>query len=101
LFLHHFQDDDVVKLLADFARIARQAVIVNDLIRNLLPYYFTRIAGPLLAKSFLTRNDGPVSILRGFTISEMGELADRAGLKKRELKRIFPYRLSLVADVSN
>jgi ubiquinone/menaquinone biosynthesis C-methylase UbiE len=101
LFLHHFQDDDVVKLLADFARIARQAVIVNDLIRNLVPYYFTRFAGPLLAKSFLTRNDGPVSILRGFTISEMSELADRAGLKKRELKRIFPYRLSLVADVSN
>ena len=101
LFLHHFQDDDVVKLLADFARIARHAVIVNDLIRNLVPYYFTRIAGPFLAKSFLTRNDGPVSVLRGFTVSEMGELADRAGLKRRELKRIFPYRLSLVADVSN
>jgi len=101
LFLHHFQDEDVVKLLADFGRIARQAVIINDLIRNLVPYYFTRIAGPLLAKSFLTRNDGPVSVLRGFTVSEMNELADRAGLKKRELKRVFPYRLSLVADVSN
>ena len=101
LFLHHFQDDDVVRLLADFARIARKAVIVNDLIRNLVPYYFTRIAGPLLAKSFLTRNDGPVSVLRGFTVSEMNELAQRAGLKKRELKQVFPYRLSLVADVSN
>ncbi|HKA17646.1 MAG TPA: methyltransferase domain-containing protein [Blastocatellia bacterium] len=101
LFLHHFQDDDVVTLLKDFARIARQAVIVNDLIRNLVPYYFTRIAGPLLAKSFLTRNDGPVSVLRGFTVSEMNELSERAGLKRRELKRVFPYRLSLVADVSN
>jgi SAM-dependent methyltransferase len=100
LFLHHFQDDDVVTLLADFARIAREAVIVNDLIRNLVPYYFTRIAGPILAKSFLTRNDGPVSVLRGFTVSEMNELAERAGLRKREVKRVFPYRLSVVADVS-
>jgi len=100
LFLHHFRDDDVVRLLADFGRIARRAVIVNDLVRNRVPYYFTRIAGPILAASFLTRNDGPVSVLRGFTPDEMNDLARRAGLKVRELKRVFPYRLSLVADVS-
>lgn len=101
LFLHHFRDDDVVRLLADFGRIARRAVIINDLIRNLVPYYFTRIAGPILWASFLTRNDGPVSVLRGFTLDEMNDLAERAGLKERELKRVFPYRLSMVADVSD
>jgi ubiquinone/menaquinone biosynthesis C-methylase UbiE len=100
LFLHHFRDEDVVKLLADFGRIARRAVIVNDLVRNLVPYYFTRIAGPFLAWSFLTRNDGPVSVLRGFTADEMDDLARRAGLERRKVKRLFPYRLSLVADVS-
>lgn len=100
LFLHHFRDDDVVRLLEDFGRIARNAVIVNDLVRNLVPYYFTRIAGPILAASFLTRNDGPVSVLRGFTPNEMNDLARRAGLRVREMKRVFPYRLSLVADVS-
>jgi len=100
LFLHHFRDDDVVRLLADFGRVARRAVIVNDLVRNLVPYYFTRIAFPLLGTSFLTQNDGPVSVLRGFTPQEMNDLARRAGLKVRELKRVFPYRLSLVADVS-
>ena len=101
LFLHHFRDDDVVRLLADFGRIARRAVIVNDLIRNLVPYYFTRLAGPILAASFLTRNDGPVSVLRGFTTREMNELARRAGLKVRETKRMFPYRLSMIAEVGN
>jgi len=100
LFLHHFRDEDVVRLLGDFGRIARRAVIVNDLIRNLVPYYFTRIAGPFMAWSFLTRNDGPVSILRGFTTDEMKELVQRAGLKVSEIKRVFPYRLSLVAEVN-
>jgi ubiquinone/menaquinone biosynthesis C-methylase UbiE len=100
LFLHHFRDEDVVRLLADFGRIAKRAVLVNDLVRNLVPYYFTRIAGPMLAASFLTRNDAPVSILRGFTANEMKELAHRAGLRVREIKRMFPYRLSLVADVN-
>jgi ubiquinone/menaquinone biosynthesis C-methylase UbiE len=101
LFLHHFRDDDVVRLLADFGRIARRAVIVNDLIRNLVPYYFTRIAFPLLGTSFLTQNDGPISVLRAFTTGEMNSLAERAGLRTRRVKRVFPYRLSLVADVSS
>jgi ubiquinone/menaquinone biosynthesis C-methylase UbiE len=99
LFLHHFRDQDVVRLLADFRRIAKRAVIINDLIRNRVPYYFTLITGPFLAASFLTRNDAPVSILRGFTRVEMSTLADRAGLDRRVIKRSFPYRLSMVADV--
>jgi ubiquinone/menaquinone biosynthesis C-methylase UbiE len=99
LFLHHFQDDDVVRLLSDFARVARRAVIVNDLVRNLVPYYFTRLTGPILATSFLTRNDGPVSVLRGFTAKELKSLAERAGLGRLDVKRSFPYRLSLVAQV--
>lgn len=100
LFLHHFGDEDVVRLLADFGRIAKRAVIINDLVRNLVPYYFTRISGPFMAWSFLTRNDAPVSVLRGFTPDEMKRLASRAGLSHVYVKRSFPYRLSLVADVS-
>lgn len=100
LFLHHFRDEDVERLLADFGRIAKRAVIVNDLVRNLVPYYFTRVSGPLLAWSFLTRNDAPVSVLRGFTPDEMRNLASRAGLRNVQIRRSFPYRLSLVADVS-
>jgi ubiquinone/menaquinone biosynthesis C-methylase UbiE len=100
LFLHHFRDEDVARLIADFARVARRAVIVNDLVRNLVPYYFSRVTGPFLATSFLTRNDGPVSVLRGFTAKELGALAERAGLRRYRVKRMFPYRLSLVADVS-
>jgi len=65
-----------------------------------VPYYFTLLAGPILAWSFLTRNDGPVSVLRGFTPEEMNDLARRAGLKVREMKRVFPYRLSMVAESS-
>ena len=101
LFLHHFRDDDVVRLLSDFGRIARRAVIVNDLVRNLVPYYFARITFPILTTSFLTRNDGPVSVLRAFTPEEMNDLARRAGLKNVEVRRKFPYRLSLIADVRN
>lgn len=101
LFLHHFEDADVVRLLADFARIARRAVIVNDLIRHLAPYWFARLTGPLLATSYLTRFDGPASVLRGFTTQEMAALAARAGLRHVHVCRRFPYRLALVARMED
>jgi ubiquinone/menaquinone biosynthesis C-methylase UbiE len=99
LFLHHFRDDDVVRLLAEFARVAKRGVIVNDLMRNLVPYYFIKLTGPLIARSWLTRNDGPVSVLRGFTREELSSLAGRAGLRHCNVERVFPYRLSLVAGL--
>jgi hypothetical protein len=66
-----------------------------------VPYYFARVAFPILAASFLTQNDGPVSVLRGFTTDEIHKLASQAGLKNRKVNRVFPYRLSLVADVTD
>ena len=101
LFLHHFHDEDAVMLLAEFRRVARRAVIVNDLTRNLVPYYFIKLLGPLFTDSFLTRHDGPVSVLRGFTRTELRGLARLAGMRRFEVTRIFPYRLLLVANGSD
>ena len=99
LFLHHFRDDDVVGLLSEFARVAKRAVIVNDLVRNLVPYYFIRLTGRFILTNWITRNDGPVSVLRGFTRDELSSLAKRAGLSNCRVEHEFPYRLSLVAGI--
>lgn len=101
LFMHHFEDEDVVRLLTSFGRVARSTVIINDLVRNLVPYYFAKVTGLILATSFLTRNDGPVSVLRGFTADELKAFALRAGLTSHSVNRIFPYRLLMIADVSS
>jgi ubiquinone/menaquinone biosynthesis C-methylase UbiE len=101
LFLHHFVEDDVVRLLTEFVRVAKRAVIINDLVRSLIPYYLIRMAGPVFATSFLTRNDGPVSVLRGFTAAELSLLAERARLPRYKVEHLFPYRLSLVSLVGH
>src|SRR5262249_50698278 len=40
LFLYHFTNTEIVRLLAEFRRVARKAVLVIDLDRNPIAYYF-------------------------------------------------------------
>jgi len=48
LFLHHFTDEEVVERLRGFGEVARKAVLVIDLERNPIPYYFIAWSRPLL-----------------------------------------------------
>ncbi|WP_373064470.1 methyltransferase domain-containing protein [Gemmatimonas sp.] len=76
--LHHFDGPDADRLLQECTRVASSAVIIGDLRRS-----WFAVAG-LWAASFLlrfhpvSRHDGIVSILRGFTRDELQALAERA-----------------------
>ena len=76
--LHHFDGEQAERLLRECTRVARRAVIVADLRRNWLA-----VAG-LWAGSFLlrfhpvSRHDGMLSVLRGYTDGELRALVHRA-----------------------
>jgi ubiquinone/menaquinone biosynthesis C-methylase UbiE len=78
LFLHHFSDDDVRMLLLKFLRVSKYGVIINDLQRSGLAWAGIWILTRLFSRSALVRNDGPLSVRRGFTRSELVRLC--AGL---------------------
>ena len=69
--LHHFADDEAAAVLRELDRVARVRVIVADLRRSWLA-----VAG-IWAASFplrfhpVSRHDGMVSVLRGFTAAEL------------------------------
>lgn len=96
LMAHHFSEQDVSRLLAEMSRVARHAVLLNDLARHLVPWLGIRAFGPLL-KSPMVRHDGPLSVLRGWTREELLACAREAGLGDRAtVERRFPYRLVLI-----
>ena len=94
LFLHHFSGEDAVKLLCRLAGIASEAVLINDLERHPLPYFFIRVAWPF-ARSRITRHDGAASVRQAYTKDELATLARRAGFTQFEVKRLPPFRLGL------
>lgn len=97
LFTHHFRDDACVSLLGELARVTRRRVYCIDLHRHPVAYYFYTTAGRLFLHNRLVREDGALSILRGFRPHELSRLAERAGLSDVRVERRFPYRLVLSA----
>ena len=99
LFTHHFRDDACVRVLKEMARVARRRVYCIDLHRHPVAYYFYTTVGRLILHNRLVREDGALSILRGFRPAELHRLGERAGLKGVKVERRFPYRLVLSASV--
>ncbi len=97
LFLHHFPPPTVAAFLRSWYATARRGVIANDLIRAWPPYLGYYLLQPVIARSYLTRYDAPLSIRRAYTRREMRELARAAGVPAQVYWH-WPWRLALVAD---
>jgi ubiquinone/menaquinone biosynthesis C-methylase UbiE len=95
LFMHHFRDEGVVAVLREMSRVARRRVYVIDLHRHPVAYYFYTTVGRLFLHNRLIREDGALSILRGFAPRELRRLAKSASLSSAKVERRFPYRLVL------
>jgi len=77
-------------------RAARLGVVVNDLVRGRVAYAAVWLATRLLARSPMSRHDGPLSVLRAYTPAEVRGLVVAAGLDGVRVRR-HPFRLRLCA----
>lgn len=81
LLLHHLDEADAVAVLREMARVSRRGVVINDLVRGLVPYLVTWTTTMALARNRYTRNDGPLSARRAYTLDELDRLLADAGLR--------------------
>jgi len=91
--LHHYSEERAIGLLRHWAAVARQGIIVSDLIRHPLPYYAIRLLTRLLTRNVMTLTDAPLSVRRGFTLAEWKKLFDAADVGRCEVYWAFPFRL--------
>ncbi len=78
--LHHFSEDDTVRLLKEIIRVADIGYIIMDLRRSWVAWALITALTRLFTKNRFTRHDGPMSVLRSYTVPELDALAERAGL---------------------
>lgn len=96
MFIHHLDDDVVVRLLKQMDRIARRGILVADLERDRAAYHwislFTLLANPMV------RHDARVSVAQAFTRDEILSLRDRAGLRYAQYHAHFAHRFVLAGE---
>ena len=78
--LHHSSEEDTVRLLKEIGRVSAVGYIVMDLRRSRVAWLLISLLTKTFSRNRLTRYDGPLSVLRSYTVSELGDLAVRAGL---------------------
>jgi len=85
LFCHHFSNKDLIEQWHWMKANATIGFFINDLHRHPLAYYSIRWLTRVFSKSYLVKNDAPLSVLRGFHRSELKAL----------LKAVEPGNVSL------
>ena len=92
--LHHFEDDEIASVLRELHRVARRAVIVSDLRRSWFAVGGFWLVSWLLGFHAVTRHDGAVSVLRGFTDDDLADHVHHATGRMAIIRRHLGYRLT-------
>lgn len=81
LALHHFSEDDAVRVLQHCRELSRKFVLVSDLRRGRLATLGVHVLTATIFREPMTKVDARLSAARAFSFSELDDLARRAGWK--------------------
>jgi SAM-dependent methyltransferase len=93
LLLHHLDDDAGLQLLREALRVSRIGVVIADLRRSRLGAAGLWLASYPLGFHPVSRHDGVVSLLRGFTAGELDSRLRAAGGHDTRVTKCAAYRL--------
>jgi SAM-dependent methyltransferase len=96
LFCHHFTNEEVIKIFIWMKKNAAVGFFINDLHRHSLAYHSIKWLTHFFSKSFLVKNDAPLSVLRGFKRKELEMINAQCSLHNAKLKWKWAFRWLLI-----
>lgn len=96
LFMHHFQEEEIIELLAQLYDQVRIGIVINDLHRHWVSYLFTKHLITQWSKSEMVKYDSVVSVERSFVREELEKYLRLAGINNYSLKWKWAYRWELI-----
>jgi 2-polyprenyl-3-methyl-5-hydroxy-6-metoxy-1,4-benzoquinol methylase len=100
LFCHHLTETQLIELIR-FALERRITLIINDLERNPIAYYAIKTLTSLFSKSYLVKNDAPLSVARGFKKKEWVAIIKKAGATHFSVKNKWAFRHEIIIYGNN
>ena len=92
LTLHHFKNNQIDYLLQLFQKQARIGIVINDLHRNIIAYRAFQLICFFFRLNRMSREDGLISILRGFKKQELIDFSERNQFKNYTIHWKWAFR---------
>ena len=100
LFCHHFTNEENVELIRWMDTNASLGFFINDLHRHPLAYYSIKLLTAFFSKSYLVKNDAPLSVLRGFQQHELTNCLEEAGVQQFSTEWKWAFRWLVIVNKS-
>jgi 2-polyprenyl-3-methyl-5-hydroxy-6-metoxy-1,4-benzoquinol methylase len=98
LFCHHFTAAELIPQLQWMQQNARIGFFINDLHRHPLAYYSIKFITAIFSRSYLVKNDAPLSVKRGFTKKEWTQLLHEARIISYKIKWKWAFRFLITVS---
>lgn len=92
LTLHHFKNEQIDYLVNLFSNQSKKGVVINDLHRSKLAYRLFQLICFIFKLNRMSKEDGLVSILRGFKKSELLEFSRKINVTKQIIQWKWAFR---------
>ena len=92
LFCHHFTNEELIKQLKWMNEKTAIGFFINDLHRHPLAYYSIKALTSVFSRSYLVKNDAPLSVRRGFKKRDWQRLFELAGIDNYTLTWRWAFR---------
>jgi 2-polyprenyl-3-methyl-5-hydroxy-6-metoxy-1,4-benzoquinol methylase len=100
LTLHHFKDDEIINLLKVFKTNAKMGIVINDLERSSISYRLFQALCFVFRLNHMSREDGLVSILRGFKKPELERYSKKLRFKKYSIEWKWAFRYQWIINTN-
>ncbi len=92
LFCHHFTDEELIIQLQWLKENSRMGFFINDLHRHPVAYHSIKLISRIFSRSYLLRNDAPLSVKRAFIKSDWTKILSGAGIQQYALNWRWAFR---------
>jgi len=94
LLIHHLEPDEIVRFVNEALRVAKIAVLLNDLRRDAVHLALMYAGYPLFSR--LAFHDGVASVRRAYTPGEMRAILRDTNAASVEITNHYLYRMGII-----
>ena len=96
LFCHHFSDKELVDMVKWMHSRSTLGFFINDLHRHPLAYYSIKLLAKAFSKSYMIKNDAPLSVKRALIKQEWKNIFSKSKIEDYKIKWQWAFRWLVV-----